>query len=133
MNDENWIKAMELGERLGCHQMPERSFFYKGYQFPVCARCTGVILASIISIIIFIKKKLPVRLCIGMSAVMLTDWLVQYTGIQESNNNRRFITGMIGGFGYMTLHLHLYKFIFDKIKGSIAAGYDKTQGVQITK
>lgn len=25
----------------GCHRRPERSFFYKGRQFPICARCTG--------------------------------------------------------------------------------------------
>ena len=33
-----------IGNHSGCHQMPERSFFYKGKQFPVCARCTGVII-----------------------------------------------------------------------------------------
>jgi uncharacterized membrane protein len=25
-----------------CHQIPERSFFWGAYQFPVCARCTGL-------------------------------------------------------------------------------------------
>ena len=33
--DKKWISMMEYGHRLGCHQMSERSFFYKGYQFPV--------------------------------------------------------------------------------------------------
>ncbi|MBQ3473297.1 MAG: DUF2085 domain-containing protein, partial [Methanobrevibacter sp.] len=27
--------------KLICHRMHERSFFIKGHQFPVCARCTG--------------------------------------------------------------------------------------------
>ena len=27
--------------RLICHRIPERSFFFRGHQFPVCARCTG--------------------------------------------------------------------------------------------
>ncbi|MBS5794738.1 MAG: DUF2085 domain-containing protein [Clostridiales bacterium] len=26
------------------HQIPERSFFIKGYQMPICARCVGVII-----------------------------------------------------------------------------------------
>ncbi len=29
-----------------CHQKPERSFFYDGHQFPVCARCAGIYLSS---------------------------------------------------------------------------------------
>jgi len=29
-----------------CHQLPERSFFVDGYQFPVCARCTGLYLSG---------------------------------------------------------------------------------------
>ena len=107
---------MEAGARLGCHQKPERSFFYKDYQFPVCARCTGVILSSVLAVIIFRKKRIPVPICMGMSAVMLADWLVQYLGIRESNNKRRFVTGLIGGLGYATLHLYLYKFLLDGLR-----------------
>jgi uncharacterized membrane protein len=29
-----------------CHQRPERSFFFDGHQFPVCARCTGLYLSA---------------------------------------------------------------------------------------
>lgn len=107
---------MEAGERLGCHQMPERSFFYKNYQFPVCARCTGVIVSSVLAVIIFMKKRIPVKICLGMSGVMFMDWLFQYMGIRESNNKRRLLTGLIGGLGYSTLHLYMYKFLFDKLR-----------------
>lgn len=106
---------MKAGERLGCHQMPERSFFYKGFQFPVCARCTGVILSSVAAFFVFLKKKLSVFLCISLSGIMFLDWFLQYKGIRESTNKRRLITGLIGGFGYSTLHLYFYKFIFDKL------------------
>ena len=27
--DDIWFKLMNYGEKLGCHQMPERSFFYQ--------------------------------------------------------------------------------------------------------
>lgn len=110
---------MNMGHKLGCHQMPERSFFIRGYQFPVCARCTGVIISSIIAFILFLYKKLPIKVCMAMSGVMLCDWLIQYFEIQESNNKRRLITGLIGGFGYSTLHLYLYKFLFDKIRTEV--------------
>ena len=116
MNDKQWIRLMELGEMLGCHQMPERSFFIKGFQFPVCARCTGVILSAIIATIIFLKKRLPIGLCLSMSSVMLLDWGMQYLKIKESTNSRRLITGLIGGFGYSTLHLYFYSFVYKKIK-----------------
>ena len=52
-NDLLWLKWMDWGKRLGCHQMPERSFFIKGYQFPVCARCTGVLVSSIAACMVF--------------------------------------------------------------------------------
>ena len=107
---------MEIGSKLGCHQIPQRSFFYKGYQFPVCARCTGVIISSFIAIIVFLKKKLPIKVCAAMSGIMLVDWLIQYFGIQESNNKRRLITGLIGGLGYSTLHLYLYRFVFHLLR-----------------
>lgn len=115
MKELLWIKLMEAGANLGCHQMPERSFFYKNYQFPVCARCTGVLISSVVSLIIFGKKKIPKKICVIMSGVMLIDWLIQYLGIKESNNKRRLITGFIGGFGYSTLHLYIYKYIYDCI------------------
>lgn len=115
-NNEKWTKLMEIGGCLGCHQMPERSFFYKGYQFPVCARCTGVIISAFLATLLFIKKKLPLWLCISMSTVMLIDWSLQYYEIKESTNSRRLITGLIGGFGYSTLHLYFYWYIYKKIK-----------------
>lgn len=116
MNDALWLKLMRAGEHLGCHQMPERSFFYKGYQFPVCARCTGVIISSFAAFFIFLKKRISKKLCIILSGVMFLDWFIQYIKIKESTNTRRFITGLIGGFGYATLHLYLYKFIIDGIR-----------------
>ncbi len=33
-----------------CHQIPERSFFWDGYQLPVCARCTGLYLSGAIGL-----------------------------------------------------------------------------------
>ncbi len=116
MNTKRWLFLMKIGDKLGCHQMPERSFFYKGYQFPVCARCTGVIISAVLALIVFRRKKIPLKTCFLLSSVMLIDWMVQYLEIQESNNKRRLVTGLIGGFGYSTLHLYFYKYIFDNIK-----------------
>lgn len=111
MREDIWIKSMEIGDKLGCHQMPERSFFFKGHQFPVCARCTGVIISAFLATIVFINKRISKGLCVCMSAVMFMDWLIQRIGIKESTNKRRLVTGLIGGFGFSTLHLYVYRYI----------------------
>ncbi|HWT27368.1 MAG TPA: DUF2085 domain-containing protein, partial [Mobilitalea sp.] len=72
-----WRRWMEWGAKTGCHQRPDRSFFIKGYQMPVCARCFGVIIGYIIalpSIFLFgFQRVLSIAGCI----TMLIDWLIQ--------------------------------------------------------
>jgi uncharacterized membrane protein len=34
-----------------CHQRPDRSFFWAGHQFPVCARCTGLYVSAALGLI----------------------------------------------------------------------------------
>ena len=44
----------------GCHCRPDRSFFFRGRQFPVCARCTGMLLGfcvPIVGLILFLVWK----------------------------------------------------------------------------
>lgn len=99
---------MQFGKRLGCHQIAERSFFFKGYQFPVCARCTGVIVSSFIAAIVFFVYKISIYVAIGMSGIMFLDWFIQYLEIRQSTNTRRLITGIIGGYGFMTVQMYIY-------------------------
>ncbi len=106
--DERWIRWMEYGRRLGCHQMPERSVFIRGYQFPVCARCMGVIPASFVAVIVFFWYKISVFTALILCAVMFLDWFIQQIGIRPSTNLRRFITGLIGGYGFMSLQMYAY-------------------------
>lgn len=116
MTTESWIKLMNWGKCMGCHQMPSRSFFYKGYQFPVCARCTGVFISSFLALAVIFFYKIPVPVCIAMSFVMLIDWGLQAAGIMKSTNIRRFITGLIGGFGYSTLYYYFLFFLIHIFK-----------------
>lgn len=104
-----WLKWMLWGNRVGCHQKPERSFFYKGYQFPVCARCTGVLFASVAACVMFPIYPLGQGWCVGMCLVMFLDWFIQRIGVKESTNTRRLLTGLAGGYGVMTLQLYMYR------------------------
>lgn len=107
----------EIGERSGCHRKPERSFFYKGYQFPVCARCTGVCLGQIGAILINIFYKIPLHSALICLAFMGFDWGIQELNIKPSTNPRRFLTGFLGGFGLFSIYIAIIKYVFqNKIK-----------------
>lgn len=110
---ETWKAAMQLGAYAGCHQLPERSFFLKGYQFPVCARCCGVLVGELLALVVPTKhKKKRLILSFVLLLVMFVDWFVQFLGIKESTNKRRFATGLGGGFGSWSIHIMLLKKIF---------------------
>ncbi len=115
--DKIWISLMNYGQRIGCHQISERSFFYKGYQFPVCARCTGVIIGEIITIFLLILNiKLNVIVSVFLLLIMGFDWFIQYIRLLESINKRRLITGISGGIGLTYIYYYLICYIISLIK-----------------
>ena len=100
-----WIKLMNIGSRLGCHQMPERSFFYKGYQFPVCARCTGLIIRYLLGVLIYFLKVLNWKIAIILCIPLVLDGGSQYLNWRISNQVLRLITGILCGIGIMFLEI----------------------------
>ena len=100
-------RAFLCGKRMGCHQRPDRSFSFRGRQFPLCARCTGVMASYLLSIPVYILCGGSWQLSVAAMAVMLADWTIQFLGLRESTNPRRFLTGLCGGYGIMTFQLIL--------------------------
>lgn len=100
-----YAKLMLAGFRIGCHQRADRSFFWKDYQFPVCARCTGVIVGYIITLPLYFIWDASIMLCIAFAAIMFVDWLIQHLRILESTNIRRLVTGVMGGYSIFTLQI----------------------------
>ena len=87
-----------------CHRIPERSFFIKGHQFPVCARCTGFYTGLVAYLIVnfFYMHPYDFRMLLVSMILMIpvaVDGLTQYFGPRESTNRLRFATGFIGGVG----------------------------------
>ncbi|MEG0221428.1 MAG: DUF2085 domain-containing protein [Clostridia bacterium] len=110
--DKIWLKLMKFGARLGCHQRQDRSFSWKGYQFPVCARCTGVILGYVFTPLIYLApKRIRIYIALALCAVMFIDWLVQHLKIHSSNNVRRLITGTMAGAGLLYIYIEFFKYI----------------------
>lgn len=106
-----WLFFMSIGRKLGCHQMHSRSFFIKGYQFPICARCTGVLFGEIIAIPMLFFLSLNIWWTFLLLIPMGIDWSVQYFLKIESNNVRRFITGLFAGFGLTFIYYFIILWI----------------------
>ncbi len=113
-----FLKAFnKIGEVSGCHQIPERCFKIKGYIFPLCARCTGVAVGQIICIILLIFNiKVSLITAILFLLIMGFDWLIQYVKILKSNNIKRFITGILGGFAVITIYYYLVIKLLELLK-----------------
>lgn len=124
-------KIRILGNHSGCHQRPDRSFFYKGKQFPVCARCTGVFFGELLAVLLQIFRR-PIKklfTCIALLSVMGVDWSLQEVNIKESTNTRRLITGFLGGLGlvsgYFLIARKLYRQLFSGSTKEIQKNSDK--------
>ena len=94
---------MRLGAMTGCHQMYERSFSCKGYQFPLCARCTGLLfgqLAGLLTAALYIKFDIkPFLFLAAVSVVLLgIDGAGQLKNLWRSTNFRRLCTGLLCGY-----------------------------------
>lgn len=102
---------MNIGARLGCHQMPERSFFYKGYQFPLCARCTGLVIGYLMGILIYFLKIINWEITILLCIPLVIDGGSQYLKWRMSNQRLRLITGILCGIGIMVLEIPAMKLL----------------------
>lgn len=111
-----WLRAMKAGEVCGCHQRADRSFFYKGWQFPVCARCTGVLIGQLAGYAVCAFRKIPLSAAVLCCEVTLLDWTLQQTNIRQSTNFRRLITGICGGFGLAAVYAEAVKRVLKFIK-----------------
>lgn len=101
--EERWQKAMDFCAPT-CHQRSERSFFYHGWQFPVCARCTGLYSGYVIGTILLIGSiHLPLFLSVLFILIMFLDWFLQFKKVKMSTNSRRFVSGVCAGIAIMQL------------------------------
>ena len=105
MKKQFYEKMMKLGYMTGCHQMPERSFFFKGFQFPVCARCTGILIGQVIGFFLFPLLRLSFDSICFLFFLMFFDWWLQRLHLLESTNFRRVTSGLLCGVGMGQLFL----------------------------
>ena len=81
-----------------------KKFFFRGHQFPVCARCTGFYITLFMYFVYAYFFYIDYNIYLISFAILLLlpsfiDGLTQLFELRESNNALRFITGLMGGIG----------------------------------
>ena len=106
-------------EKSGCHRLPERSFFYKGKQFPICARCTGVLIGQTLGFWTYLLWSLPWELGLFFCGLMLLDWFIQRIDLRRSTNLRRCITGVLCGYAFGQWYFIMLSWVGQAIIGEV--------------
>ena len=85
-----------------CHRRPERSFFWGGYQLPLCARCSGILVGYLIGLAIgLLCGEIGLLMIFALLIPLVVDGVLQLQGYWMSSNYRRLFTGMLFGVGIM--------------------------------
>ncbi|MCI8418642.1 MAG: DUF2085 domain-containing protein [Lachnospiraceae bacterium] len=112
--DAIWIRSMELCSKYcNCHQKPERSLFINGYQFPLCARCTGIALGYLAALITIPFYSFGYCITVLLFPLAI-DGTLQYVTAYESTNRKRVITGFLYGFAFTSIIFRIIKTIIQK-------------------
>ena len=103
-------------EFVACHRKPERSFFFKGKQFPVCARCTGILLGYLVfPLFLFNVLSLSLLNAVLLNIPAYIDGVTQGVGWRYSTNPLRFFTGLLSGVGQIGLVTIIGKWLGDLV------------------
>ena len=97
MTPSGWWEKIRLLGYAVCHQIEERSFFYHDLQSPLCARCTGMYLGGLLTIVYQAfqgrKGKFP-PVWVSVALGLLFIWF----GIDGLNSFLHFIPGFEMGY-----------------------------------
>lgn len=111
----NVLKSMNIWLRQSpfCHSIPERCFVYNNRCLPICARCTGILVGGIVSLLIFniFIIHISYEISFILALPMVIDGGLQYFNRINSNNNRRFVTGLLFGIGTVIFSQNITHFI----------------------
>lgn len=87
-----------------CHRERNRCINLCGYTSPICARCIGVYLGLVPSLLLFLfKVSIPFPLFIILLLPLFVDGFTQLFGFRESTNVIRLISGLIFTIGLQPL------------------------------
>ena len=86
-----------------CHQLPERSLVISGVQFPLCIRCTAMLLGAGAALA-YLVTRMPLpsaRLSFTMILPMAIEMSATGMGLTESTNWIRGVNGSLTAFFFL--------------------------------
>lgn len=94
-----------LAFRMMCHGIERRCLLLFGVPMPICARCTAIYAglaagAAIFFVIPLVGERVMRVILYCAAAPMLIDGLTQATGLRESTNPLRIVTGFIAACAF---------------------------------
>lgn len=96
----------------GCHCRSDRSFYFRGKQFPICARCTGELVGFVLAAISYIFWHPHWIVLLMLMVPMIIDGTIQQCTSYESKNPLRFFTGLLFGYAFITLIILSLIYVF---------------------
>jgi len=93
---------------MGCHQRSDRSYFFAGRQFPICARCLGLLIGLPLSVVCRINLAAAI-VCLFP---LLLDGGTQVLRLRESFNWLRLFTGVVFSLGVGRLFVFACEHIY---------------------
>lgn len=110
----NHLKSILNLQFVPCHRMKSRSYVIFGRQFPICARCTSILLGYLtVPLLFYLHVRLPLILGIAFNIPMVLDGYTQLKKLRTSNNFLRTMTGLLSGFGQAIIIVWFSKMLFD--------------------
>ena len=88
----------------GCHCRSDRSFFYRGKQFPICARCTGELIGILCALPCFVLFSVPSwKTCLFLMLPLLLDGFAQKLTSYQSGNLRLLVPVFLFVYDFVVL------------------------------
>ena len=116
INKFNKYLAM-VGKIPLCNKKKERAPHIFGFCFPLCYRCTGVLIGAVFALITNLTGIIPnnaivALICVVLMLPLIIDGIRQFYFNKLSNNPMRMITGIAFGFSLSKIIYFLYLSIF---------------------
>lgn len=106
-----------------CNRTASRGFFIKDFCFPLCSRCTSIILSMLIFYFLLVEININIDTFLFSYLVFsflfmiptTIDYMKQFLTKKESTNIKRVVTGILAGIGISMLLYTIKYYHYDDI------------------